>query len=58
MTATKNYQTSQTEQPYTMEHDGIRIPWTIISHKIKPEIAVKYFLAKFNKSEKQYNLTT
>lgn len=58
MPATKTSQKTQTEQPFSMVHEGIRIPWAIISHKIKPEVAVKYFVAKFNKTEKQYKLTT
>lgn len=48
----------QTQIPFSTSYEGITIPWSIVSHGVKSEIAVKYFIAKYVKSNEAYTLTT
>jgi len=48
----------ETPKPYSTKHEGITIPWSILSQHIKPVDAVRYFIARYYKNDEGYALTT
>ena len=44
------------EEPHSIQHEGILIPWGIVSTKITPENAVRYLNAKYVAKDEIYKL--
>lgn len=43
-------------EPHSIQHEGVSIPWSIVSYSLKPKYAVRYLKSKYFKTDDEYRL--